>query len=145
MNLRSAYHINYYLDEVYKFQQAVAILKTTTEDEMLDMMAWEEVMDMASTVEEQWEIVLSQPFDAMTFDFDQAQLWKWSTTIKVVTDNVKKLDEAMNDADRLRVANASERLEMAILEVLRQFGDFDAAASYYAQSNLNHEIFTFRN
>jgi hypothetical protein len=145
-NLRANYDIKYYLDDLYEFQASVDVIKTTTEDEMLDMLQWEDVMDMAANIDNQWIAMQTQHFDGALFEFDNTKLWKYRTAMQTVTEKVKLLNEAMNNADRIKVANASGRLDLAVLEVLRMFGDFETADTYYAQRHFNNnELISLRN
>lgn len=134
MDFRALYHIEYYLDNLFEFQAAVDVLKATTEDEMLYMMEWEDVMDMAEALENKWKAVTKTKLEAAIFEFDENKTWKWHTTMESVSEKVGMVQEAMNHADRAKVAAASEKLDRTLKEVIRLFGSFEATSTYYVQN-----------
>lgn len=134
--LRITYNIDYYLDYVYNFQASTTAFNETVQDEMLDMLQWEDVMEMSVELNHKWNIVLAQHFDANLYEFNKDQAWKLRTTQLGVTEALEELNTAMDCADRDVVVNASKKLNLALLEMLRLFGNFEAAATYYANAQM---------
>lgn len=134
VELRVNYKIDYYLDYLYDFQATAAVLQETVNDEMLTLLEWEDVMAMAVELNRKWNTVSVKRFDAALYEFDQDEVWKLHTSMESVTDALNNLNATMDCAERLQVAKATQKLELAFTEVLRLFGNFEAAATYYAQA-----------
>ena len=134
IDLRSSYKIDYYLDYLYDFQATATVLQSTVEDEMLTLLEWEDVMAMAVEMNRKWNVVIAKRFDAALYEFDETQQWKFNTTLESATNALNKVNVAMDCAERLEVAKASKKLELAFAEVIRLFGDFESATTYYAQA-----------
>lgn len=130
--LRANYKIDYYLDHLYKFQAQLTELNEVVSDEMLNLMEWEDVMAMSVDLNRQWNVVMAKQVDADLLELDNTQLWKLRVTKQAVNDAMDKLNAAMDAADREQVADASQQLNLALLEMLRLFGNFEQAATYYA-------------
>lgn len=130
--LRTNYKIDYYLDHLYKFQSQLTELNEIVSDEMLNLMEWEDVMAMSVDLNRQWNVVMAKQVDADLFELNNTQLWKLRVTKQAVNDAMDQLNAAMDAADREEVNNASQKLNLALLEILRLFGNFDQAATYYA-------------
>ncbi len=134
--LRTTYHIDYYLDYIYNFQASIGVFNETVQDEMLDMLQWEDVMEMSVALNQKWNMLLAKPFDAELYEFNKDQAWKLRTTQIGVSEALDELSAAMECADREVLADAGEKLNLALLEMLRLFGDFEAAATYYANAQI---------
>ncbi|MFN7115421.1 MAG: hypothetical protein ACK4TA_01400 [Saprospiraceae bacterium] len=134
--LRTNYHIDYYIDYLYDFQASAAVLDETVNDEMLDLLQWEDVMAMSVELNRKWNMVLAKHFDADLYELNEDQVWKLQATQQSVTEALNVLNAAMDCADRAIVADASADLQLALLEVLRVFGNFEASATYYANRQI---------
>jgi type II secretory pathway predicted ATPase ExeA len=134
IDLRLTYRIDYYLDYLYDFQATAAIFRETVEDERLTLLEWEDVMAMVVDLNRKWNVVLAKQLDADLYEFDKDQIWKLRTTQQSVSQAMKEVNTAMEGADRAMVAKASKNLNVAFLEVLRLFGNFKAATTYYANA-----------
>lgn len=135
INLRFNYKIDYYIDYLYDFQTTATVLQETVEDEMLTLLEWEDVMAMAVELNRKWNVVTTKKFNAELYEFDEDQLWKLHTTMESVSDTLQEINAAMDCAERLKVAKATKKLELALMEVLRLFGNFEEAATYYANAH----------
>ncbi len=133
MELRERFRINYYLDYLYDFQASAELLTETAGDEMLCLMAWEELEQMAMDANAAWRDVQYQPVDAVLYELDAEKLARLDDHMQRVTGLMKNLNAAIETADRAEVAQACKKLEPAFTEVLWVFGNINASTTYYAE------------
>lgn len=142
MALREQYRIDYYLDYLFDFQEAAQLVTETSTDQMLCLMGWGELEDMAQAATNAWRDAQHEPVDVALYELDSEKLMLLKDKMQVVALALDDMNAAMESANRAKVATACKKLEPAYLEVLWMFGNFDASATHYAQRDTKNQIYS---
>lgn len=132
--LRRLYGIYYYLDELYDFQDALAVLVEASADPALCRMDWNEFEDMADAVHLQWRGVMSRYFDADLHGFDDKDLALYQARQEKLERVLARFSAMVKYTDREALAAASSELEPAFYELLRLFGRSSVPPPFLAES-----------
>lgn len=134
ITLRERFGIDYYLDYLYDFQAATNTLMETSEDEMICLLQWEDLEQMALETNQAWQDVRFQPIDVELYELDIEKASLLKAKMQVMTTVINNLNKAIDSANRAEVAKACKKIEPAFVEILWVFGNFDASATYYADN-----------
>ncbi|MCB0548680.1 MAG: hypothetical protein KDD19_13960 [Phaeodactylibacter sp.] len=133
MELRQQYAIEYYLDGLFEFQDAIGLLTEAAEDEMLCLMEWEEYEHLLYKTIAEWQALRKEPLDTELYEFDEARARQLVSKQEAMEAVLYQFAETFSNANRRQLAIASQSLQPAFFEVLRLFGNFEASQTYFAQ------------
>ncbi|MCO6476764.1 MAG: hypothetical protein J5I94_09085 [Phaeodactylibacter sp.] len=132
MELRRQYGIDYYLDGLFEFQDAIGLLAEAAEDEVMCLMEWGEYEHLLYQTIEDWKAIRKEPLDAELYEFDEARLRKLASKQDAMEAVLYQFAETFSNANRRQLAIASQSLQPAFFEVLKLFGNFEASQTYFA-------------
>lgn len=132
MELRKKYHIDYYLDEVYRFQEIVQAIAEVVHDDKLCMLEWNEVEAMIGRMNTTWVRITQFELDTRLFDVDRDTKEKLKNGQQRIADELLFFNLQLEQANQLLLAEAIRPLEKDALHQMRLFGKFDAFKTYYA-------------
>lgn len=132
MDLRWREDIPYYLDNVYDLEATIDLVVEVSTDPMLELYEWCELEKMVEDLEEAWRAVHLANVDPRIFNFDNLAKAKEADRKFNLGLAIKTFTIAAEYADAAVVANAAYNLEVAYLDYLDIFGDFEATKTYYA-------------
>ena len=132
--LRRLYGIDYYLDELYDFQDALAVLMEATVDPAMSLMDWNEFEDLADAVHLQWRGIMSHYFDAELHGFSDAERALYQAKQEKLERALARFTDLVKYADQEALAAAGTELEPAYYELLRLFGRSSVPPPYLALS-----------
>ena len=133
MELRQKYGVDYYLDNLYNFQDAIGLLSEAAGDELMCHMEWGEYEHLLQKAIEDWQAIRAQPIDSALHEFDEARLQQLAYKQDAMEAVLLQFAETFSCANRQQLAIASQSLQPAFFEVLRMFGNFEASQTYFAQ------------
>ncbi len=132
MDLRWREDVPYYLDKVYDLEAAIDLVVEVSTDPMLELYEWGELETMIEDLEEAWREVHLANVDPKMFNFSNQKKVKEEDRKFNLGLAIKTFVIAAEYADTTVVANAAYNLEVAYLDYLYIFGDFEATKTYYA-------------
>ena len=133
MELRRKYGVDYYLDGLYEFQDAIALLAEAAEDEMMCLMEWGEYEHLLYQAMDDWQVIRAKKLDAELFEFDEARLRQLVAKQDAMQAVLDQYAETFSCANRKQLAIASQSLQPVFFDVLILFGNFEASQTYFAQ------------
>ncbi|MCB0587486.1 MAG: hypothetical protein KDD06_19485 [Phaeodactylibacter sp.] len=133
MELRRKYGVDYYLDGLYEFQDAIALLAEAAEDEMMCLMEWGEYEHLLYQAMDDWQAIRAKKLDAELFEFDEARLRQLVAKQDAMQAVLDQYAETFSCANRKQLAIASQSLQPVFFDVLILFGNFEASQTYFAQ------------
>lgn len=133
IDLRERYHISYYLDYLFDFQESTEQMSAIADDEMLNLLGWGELEDLTQATADAWRDASYQPMDATLYELSIEDLIQLRHNMQQVTLILDEVQSAMDKANREDVAKTCKKIAPAFRKVLVHFGNFDAAAMHYAQ------------
>ncbi len=133
MALRNYLGMDYYLDGLYLFQEDVAIVTEIAADQQLCLLEWAEFEDLAQKLQSDWNQLSTRKVDPVLYDLsgDKEVLFRQYRTD--VAQALTDFSAAMQTADRRRVENAADQLDLAATQLIRVFGSFEASKTFYAE------------
>ena len=133
MELRRKYGVDYYLDGLYEFQDAIALLAEAAEDEMMCLMEWGEYEHLLYQAMDDWQVIRAKKLDAELFEFDEARLRQLVAKQDAMQAVLDQYAETFSCANRKQLVIASQSLQPVFFDVLILFGNFEASQTYFAQ------------
>ena len=132
--LRRQYHIDYFLDHLYDFQEEVAVLTEASNDEMLCMLEWPEFEELAVSALNHWRRIMIHPFDAAFYGLDAEEERLYQAYRVEMEEVLINFLDVVESADREAIATESFHLEAAFMPLLRLFGDFQSSQTHFASN-----------
>lgn len=132
MELRSAYGIEYHLDEVYRFQEIVQAIAEVVHDDKLCNLEWNELEVMIGRMNSSWVRINQQAFDVQLYKLDRDAQQKLKNGQSRLNDMLLHFNDQLAAANRLLLAEAIRPIEREALYQVRLHGQFDAFKTYYA-------------
>jgi hypothetical protein len=133
MELRQKYGVDYYLDDLFNFQDEIGLLSEAAGDELMCLMEWGEYEQLLQRAIKDWQAIRAQPLDSTLHEFDEARLQQLAYKQDAMEAVLYQFAETFSCASRQQLAVASQSLQPAFFEVLRMFGNFEASQTYFAQ------------
>lgn len=130
--LRRFYHVDYYLDHLFDFYDELTVLVEAANDDMLCLLEWPEFEVLSVSTLQHWRNLMTHPFDAGLYKFSVEEESLFLTYQAEMEKALVSFAEIVETADREAIAAESCNLELAIRDVLRLFGNFEASRTYYA-------------
>ena len=130
--MRRQYGVDYYLDGLYDFQDAIGLLTEVAEDELMCLMEWDEYEHLVYQSIKDWQLIRERPLDAALFEFDKKQLRELENKQDAMQMVLDHYAETFSCANRSQLAIASQSLQPAFFEVLKLFGSSEASQTYFA-------------
>lgn len=137
MDLRWREGISYYLDEVWDLEGVIDIVVQTTADPKLDLVEWQSFISMVYDVESAWSKVMDKTWETSYFDFTDTEIEEEKTRKLALGIAIKNFKTAVDYADRCEIQEAAMEMEVAYLEYIFFFGDFEATKTFYATNFLS--------
>lgn len=132
IDLRWREGIRYHLDKVWDLEATIDIVVETTSDPMLDLMEWEEFIPMCYDVERAWILVIEEPFQPNLFQFSENKLERLEERKQQLGNMIDVFMTTVECADSCKIHEAAKAMEVAYLNYLYLFGDFQGANNNYA-------------
>ena len=132
MDFRWREAIPYYLDKVYDLEAAFDLVVEVSTDPMLDLYEWKEFETMVSDLEVAWDDVQNATWEEELFKFDAKAMDAEIERKFNLGLTIKTFIMASEHADASVVATAARNMQVAYLDYLYNFGDFEATRTYYA-------------
>lgn len=130
--LRRAYHVDYFLDDLYDYQDELAILTEAANDERLCMLEWAEFEELAVAALQRWRNLMVRPFDAGFYGLDAEEERLYEVYKLEMETALIAFADIVETADREAIAAESCHLEGTFVPLLRLFGNFKASTTYFA-------------
>ncbi len=133
MELRYLIEIeDYYMDQVWDLENAIALLIDYATDDMLGLLEWEEFEEVADDMKKAWKVVLSAPVEPELYTLNEEQLLKLAENklrLNIAMDNFYK---ELETADGRCFGPAAEDIKPAYIDFVNVFGNYEAIQTYYA-------------
>lgn len=134
MDFRWREGIPYYLDKVYDLEAAIDLVVEVSTDPKLDLYEWGEFELMVEDLEVAWNEVQNATWEKELFPFSRLTIEKEMERKFNLGLAIKTFAVATAYADASVIADAARTMEIAYLDYLYNFGDFEATKTYYALS-----------
>ncbi len=130
--LRREYHVDYFLDRLYDFQDELAILTEAANDDRLCMLEWPEFEELTVAALQRWRNLMVRPFDAGFYGLDAEEERLFDAYKLEMETALIAFADIVETADQEAIAAESCHLEGTFIPLLRLFGNFKASTTYYA-------------
>ena len=127
INFKLQFGFNYFLDDLYDLHESIAWVREIVLDDKLCLLEWNELEFLVQTVIQNWD-----SFDPVTHeDLEMVKInnrEEVDEKSKQIMIALSKLQKATDTADQCQVQDVALPAEMAALELIRCFGNFELDA-----------------
>jgi hypothetical protein len=131
--LRRHADLDYFLDDLYDFQNALDVVWETASDQQLCLLEWPEFEVLAQEATQKWNTLQAQQLDYRLFEFDPYQQARFKAAKTDIQNGMNDFQKAVDCANIEQIARTARQIEPKIWNLLALFGNFEAAQTYYAQ------------
>lgn len=131
VDLRAKENIDYYLDKIWDLETAIDNVVEVSNDTMLDLLTYNEFLPMTQQIQASWQEVLIDTWEPAYFDFSELEIREEADRKFTLGLRVLDFKQDVQTADRCKIETAVKKLELAYLNYLYLFGDFDNPEYFY--------------
>lgn len=130
--LRRIYKIDYYLDEVFRFQEQVQTLSEVIHDEKLYLLEWPYLEKLIGKMNATWFSFTKNTFKPGDYDFNIDKRKRFKALKVNVARELLLFNDTIVEAHQLKMRVAIKALEKEADQLLMLFGNFKGQPTYFA-------------
>lgn len=134
IDFRRRESIPYFLDKVWDLESAIDIIVQISEESLVGLEAWDEFTIKSKEIEAAWYEVLNTNYEEQLFGIDNLDKMLLEKRTSELGSAIEHFLNACKGSDICEVENNAQQMEVAYLNYLCLFGDFESSKSHFALS-----------